>query len=205
MIRIMIVDNHPIFRAGLKAIFANEASFKIVAEAENGQVALQKLTSIAVDVMLLDIRMPVLDGLATLEQVKRLFPITKVCILTTYQDIKSFNQAMALGADGFLLKYASSQMIFQAVIDALDERMTVSPELLKNAVAYRNVEYILSDEDLEILTQVARGEHNQAIAKRLHFSERTIKNHLTSIYNKLSVDSRAGAVAKAMQLKLIRL
>ncbi|WP_125980524.1 response regulator transcription factor [Loigolactobacillus iwatensis] len=205
MIRIMIVDNHPVFREGLKAVFAGNSKFKIVAEAENGQLALQKLNTVAVDIMLLDIRMPVLDGISTLEHVKRQFPKVKVCILTTYDDVKVFNEAMALKADSFLLKYASSQTIFQTIQDTMNGQLIVSPDLLRNAVDSRSLEYSLSNEDLDILTKVAKGEHNFEIAQELHFSERTIKGYLTNIYNKLGVTSRAGAVAKAMQLELIRL
>ncbi|MDA5387762.1 response regulator transcription factor [Loigolactobacillus backii] len=205
MIRIMIVDNHPVFREGLKAVFAGNSKFKIVAEAENGQLALQKLNTVAVDIMLLDVRMPVLDGISTLERVKRQFPKIKVCILTTYDDVKVFNEAMALKADSFLLKYASSQTIFQTIQDTMNGKLIVSPDLLRNAVDSRSLGYSLSNEDLDILTKVAKGEHNFEIAQELHFSERTIKGYLTNIYNKLGVTSRAGAVAKAMQLELIRL
>ncbi len=201
----MIVDNHPVFRAGLKAIFDEDASFEIVGEAENGQLALDQLKTLDVDVMLLDIRMPVLDGIETLTQVKRNFPQVKVCMLTTYENAKVFHQAMALRADGFLLKYASADTIFQMIKDAMVGQVTVSPELLRNTNDYRDAEYALSDEDLDVLTRVARGDRNSKIAKELHFSERTIKSHLTNIYTKLGVNSRAGAVAKAMQLELIRL
>ncbi|ANK58954.1 hypothetical protein AYR54_00905 [Loigolactobacillus backii] len=201
----MIVDNHPVFREGLKAVFAGNSKFKIVAEAENGQLALQKLNTVAVDIMLLDVRMPVLDGISTLERVKRQFPKIKVCILTTYDDVKVFNEAMALKADSFLLKYASSQTIFQTIQDTMNGKLIVSPDLLRNAVDSRSLGYSLSNEDLDILTKVAKGEHNFEIAQELHFSERTIKGYLTNIYNKLGVTSRAGAVAKAMQLELIRL
>ncbi len=205
MIKVMIVDNHPIFRAGLKAVFDGNPNLEIVAEAENGQLALAQLETVNIDVMLLDIRMPVLDGIETLAQVKQRFPQVKVCMLTTCENINVFHHVMALHADGFLLKRASAEMVFQAIKDVMAGEVTVSPELLRSMINYRDAERNLSAADLDVLTRVARGDRNSEIAKDLHFSERTIKSHLTNIYTKLGVNSRAGAVAKAMQLELIRL
>ncbi|MFD0898225.1 response regulator transcription factor [Loigolactobacillus binensis] len=205
MIKIMIVDNHQIFRAGLKVIFEDQADYEVVAEAENGRVAVQKLASRAVDVVLLDIRLPVLDGIATLKKIKRQFPKIKVCMLSIHSDVASFNKAMALHADGFLLKSVSAEIMLQTVNDIMNGKMGVSPELVRRAVDYHNLRSLLSDADLDILTRIAHGEHSLFIAQELHFSERTIKSRLTNIYNKLGVDSRAGAVAKAMKFKLIEL
>lgn len=205
MIKIMIVDNHPVFREGLKSVFDSNPDIKVVSEAENGKIALDLLDTVNIDVMLLDIRMPVLNGTSTLSRVKSQFPEVKVIILTTYEDIGVFSKAMALNADGYLLKYATTEIIFQTINDVMNGKVIVSPEMLQNTTDYRNVKYELSEEDLDLLTRIARGEHSSKIAKDLHFSERTIKGRLTSIYSKLGVDSRAAAVAKVMQLELIRL
>ncbi|WP_412989119.1 response regulator [Pediococcus siamensis] len=205
MASIIIVDNHPIFREGLEAAFIKNVKYKIVAEADTGAQALQTLESTTIDIMLLDLLRPLVDGMATLEHVKKQFPQVKVIVLTAYEDISVFSKAMELHADGFLLKSATAQHIFKTIDEVMTGKVVVSPEVLKNVAIYQNAKYTLSNADLEILTRIAKGEHSSKIAQELHFSERTVKGHLTNIYGILDVDSRAAAVAKAMQFNLIKL
>ncbi|PIO81411.1 hypothetical protein BSQ38_06975 [Pediococcus damnosus] len=205
MIKIMIVDDHPIYRDGLRVAFKDKKDLKIMAEAENGKIALQKLDTVEIDIVLLDIRMPVLDGIATLGRIKSQFPKVKVIILTGYEDVNVFSKAMSLKTDGFILKSATAQIIFQTIHDVMEGKVIVSPKLLRNTTDYRNLRYELTDEDLDVLTRIAKGERTSKIAGDLHFDERTIKSHLTNIYEKLGVNSRVAAVAKVMQLGLIKL
>ncbi|PJE49064.1 response regulator transcription factor [Pediococcus damnosus] len=205
MIKIMIVDDHLIYRDGLRVAFKDKKDLKIMAEAENGKIALQKLDTVEIDIVLLDIRMPVLDGIATLGRIKSQFPKVKVIILTGYEDVNVFSKAMSLKTDGFILKSATAQIIFQTIHDVMEGKVIVSPKLLRNTTDYRNLRYELTDEDLDVLTRIAKGERTSKIAGDLHFGERTIKSHLTNIYEKLGVNSRVAAVAKVMQLGLIKL
>lgn len=202
---IMIVDDHPVFRQGLKSILDGEHNCKIVAEAEDGEVAIRILNQIHVDLVLLDVRMPKLNGIATLSRIKTLRPKIAVIMLTTFDDPAAFKDAVRIGVNGFLLKDADSEMIFKAIDEALSGRVMVDPTMMKKSVDSVKSKYELSTENLDILTMVAKGEHNADIARELHLSERTVKGRLTSIYNVLNVDSRSAAVAKAVKLQLIEL
>lgn len=208
MINLLIVDDHQILRAGLELIFETVSDINVLGTANDGEAGLQQVASLHPDLVLTDIRMPKLDGIAMMRQLHDTDPDLPVVVLTTFDDQEPIQQAMQLGAKGFLLKDADKDTILRVIRGAMKGETYIEPRIAGKAFApVKPAEPAidLSPREHAILTQVAQGEHSKEIAADLHVSERTVKSHLTSIYNKLGVFSRAEAVAKALQLGLIEL
>lgn len=214
MIRIMVVDDQPIIRHGLRYVLELDIELKLVGEAENGKELLEKLKEDSCDVILMDIRMPKMDGVEATKQVKNSFPKIKVLILTTFEDEEYIFQALKNGADGYLLKDADPDeiingiksvvhggMLFHprvtaAVVSALgrahnasDEKEEVMPESGKKHVKPVQLKE-LTDRELEIADLVMHGSTNREIAMKLYLTEGTVKNHITKILDKLELDNR---------------
>lgn len=203
--KVLIIDDHQILQTGIKMIIETADDLETIGTAADGDEGLKKVLSLQPDVVLLDIRMPKMDGIALLRELRKRQITVPVVILTTFDDQEPIQQAMQLGAKGFLLKDADADTILDTLRGALKGQVFLEPQVAAKAFAPVTPEYQLSDREHEILTQVAQGYRNKEIADHMNLSERTIKGHLTDIYNQFGVYTRTEAVAFALQNHLIEL
>lgn len=214
--QILIVDDHLLVREGLKLIIETNAAYQVVAEAENGNEALEILTHTKPDIILLDLNMPVMNGLQFMQHIQANGVHIPIIILTTYNESDYMLQGLALGAKGYLLKDTSRDALFHTLESALRGETLLQPEVAEKMFAVkqsmqqldksqRKTAIVLSEREQLVLQAAARGFRTKEIAFDLGISERTVKAHLTNIYNKLSVDSRSQAVALAIEQGLIHL
>jgi len=212
MIRIIIADDHLIIRQGLRLILETEEDFELVAEATDGAEALNLCKNLNPDVVLMDLRMPNMDGLTAIERLRAEQPGVAVVILTTFNEDELMFRGLQAGARGYLLKDTDRSTLFDTIRAAARGETLLKPEIMARVLARsakpgtmtRSEESIsLTDRELEVLQSVAHGERSKEIAVQLGISERTVKAHLASIYNKLGVDSRAAAIAIAAQMGLL--
>ncbi len=207
----LIADDHLVVREGLRQILETEPDLLPVGEAADGLEAVQLAAELHPDVVLMDLRMPRLDGLAAIERLRSEAPETAVVILTTYDEDELMAQGLRAGARGYLLKDTGRETLFRTVRAAARGETLLLPEIaarIFGRVAQSPPKSEtpgppLTEREQEVLRGVAGGERNKEIAARLGISERTVKAHLASIYNKLGVDSRAAAIAVAMARNLL--
>lgn len=200
MIRVMLLDDHPVVRAGLRAIINAFPDMTVVAEGADGSPALTA-TRDDVDVIVSDIQMPGLDGISTTRLV-RTGGGPNVLILTTYDTQADIISAIEAGALGYLLKDAPEQQLHDAIVNTAAGRRTLSPDVAA-VLARRLSSPELSQRESEILRALATGASNRAIAEELFISQATVKTHLVHIYTKLGVDNRTAAVAAAREKGLL--
>jgi len=214
IINVLIADDHLVVREGLRLILGMEEDLNVVGEAEDGQTAVRLAGELQPDVVLMDLRMPGMGGLEAIEQILARWPAMAIVILTTYNEDELMMRGLGAGARGFLLKDTGREALFNTIRAAARGETLLQPDVLARVMAYTAqtagppapvIEHEnLTDRELQVLTAVARGDRNKEIALELGISERTVKAHLTNIYNKLGVDSRAAAVSVAMQRGLLR-
>jgi len=201
MIRILLVDDQSLIRRGLKALLKLEDTFQVVGEADNGQAAINLVQTLQPDVILMDIRMPVMDGVAATREIYEQFPNIKVLVLTTFDDEHYLTQALQYGAAGYLLKDTPPEELAQA-IQAVHKGYThLGPGLGKKVMArIRNPAPTpppgweeLTPREQEILQLIATGASNREIAQELHITEKTVKNHVTNILSRLNLRDRTQA------------
>ncbi|CAO5161343.1 Transcriptional regulatory protein LiaR [Frankia sp. AiPs1] len=200
-IRLLIVDDHPIVRDGLRGVFTADPDFVVVAEASDGAEAIRVAESIEVDVILMDLRMPGTGGVEAITQLRRRNHPARVLVLTTFDSDRDVLPAIEAGATGYLLKDARREELLRAVRAAHAGQSVLAPSVagtLMNRVGVREPD-ALSPRELDVLRLVAAGATNQAAARELLVSEATIKTHLIHLYNKLGVRDRAAAVAVAYE------
>jgi NarL family two-component system response regulator YdfI len=213
VIRVVVVDDHLVVREGLRLILESSDDFELIGDAGDGASALHLLGQTQPDVVLMDLRMPGMDGLETIARIRRGWPQIAIVILTTYDDDDLMLRGLQSGASGYLLKDTDRETLFHALRTAARgetllpaEKMARLLARLRNRVepeqAAEEVQQI-TERERAILTLVARGERNKEIAAKLNISEPTVKTHLSRIYYKLGVDSRSSAVAVAMERGLI--
>lgn len=210
MIKILIADDHLIIRQGLRLILETENDFELIGEASDGNAAISLCRKLKPDVVLMDLRMPTMDGLTAIEKLRLEQPDIAVVILTTFNEDDLMLRGLQAGAHGYLLKDTDRSTLFDTIRAAARGETLLKPEIMARVLAQKNItksashEPInLTDRELEVLASVARGERSKEIALQLGISERTVKAHLASIYNKLGVDSRAAAIAVAAQRGLL--
>jgi two-component system, NarL family, response regulator YdfI len=213
MIKILIADDHLIIRQGLRLILETEDDFELVAEASDGVEALSLCKTLHPDVVLMDLRMPNMDGLTAIERLRAELPETAVVILTTFNEDELMFRGLQAGARGYLLKDTDRSTLFDTIRAAARGETLLKPEIMARVLALTSPLLTtvpqssepanLTDRELEVLQAVARGERSKEIAIQLGISERTVKAHLASIYSKLGVDSRAAATAVAAQMGLL--
>ncbi|WP_405113218.1 response regulator transcription factor [Paenibacillus sp. FSL K6-1217] len=213
--KILIVDDHLVVREGLKMILETDQRFSIAGEAENGQVALHLVETLVPDVILLDLNMPVMSGLDTLKALNTKQYSIPIIILTTYNEDELMINALALGAKGYLLKDTSRDELFRTIESAIRGSTLLQADILTKVFAAKERTKIagakdtepvnLTDKELLILQLVARGFKSKEIAFDMGVTERTIKSHLTNIYSKLGVESRAQAVATAIEQRILHI
>lgn len=203
-IRVMIVDDHGIVREGLAAVIRTDPELTLVASLESGQEALDQYEQHAPDVVLLDLRMPTMDGLTTLERLKRRHPSSRVLMLSSHAGDDAIAKALAAGALGYVLKTMSVTDILASIHAAKRGRVAPHPTVA-GQLAQRVFFEQLSDREVEVLHRVAQGESNKEIAHNLGISESTVKNHINHIMSKLSASDRTQAVTIAVQRGIIDL
>ncbi|MGD8585373.1 MAG: response regulator transcription factor [Chloroflexota bacterium] len=208
-IRVLITDDHFIVRQGLRLILNTAADIELVGEATNGKEALQETAEHQPHVVLMDLRMPVMDGLTAIEQLGQRHPQVAVIILTTYNEDEMMLRGLKLGARGYLLKDTERETLLNTIRAAARGESLFKPDVVQRALSVQAASppprqtpsssdaIELTPRELEVLQAAATGERNKEIALRLDISARTVKAHLTSVYNKLGVDSRAAAIAIA--------
>ncbi|KRM61938.1 chemotaxis protein CheY [Paucilactobacillus vaccinostercus DSM 20634] len=204
-IKILIVDDHQILRNGLSLIMQTTQDMEVVGTAADGQEGLDQVKALNPDVVLTDIRMPGMDGITMLKEIRKRNPNLPVVVLTTFDDQKPIQEAMQMGAKGFLLKDAEKETIVKTIRTAFEGRVYIDPALMDKAFAPTMETAKLTDQEHEILMMVADGDRNVDIADKMHLSVRTIKSHLTDIYGKLDVYTRAEAVAEGLRQGIITL
>jgi DNA-binding NarL/FixJ family response regulator len=203
-VRILAVDDHPLIRGGLSAFLGTEVGMEVVAEASNGEEAIERYREFRPDVVLMDLSMPVMDGLAATRAILDEFPDARIIVLTTYDGDEDIRRALEAGARGYLLKdMLMGEMT--AVIRAVSQGRTGVPR----GVAAKLAEYAprvpLTPREIEVLSLVAKGLSNAEVAERIGRAEGTVKVHLKNILQKLGVDDRTDAVTTAMRRGFIRL
>ncbi|AET60938.1 chemotaxis protein CheY [Paenibacillus terrae HPL-003] len=213
--KILIVDDHWVVREGLKLVLETNDSYEVVGEAEEGATALTLIEELQPDVILMDLYMPQMSGLETMKALKERQNETPVIILTTYNEDDLMIQGLSLGAKGYLLKDTSRENLFRTIESALRGETLLQPEITARVFAKTSKREVKSEqhEDTSILTEkeriilqsVARGLRSKEIAFDIGISERTVKAHLTNIYNKLGVDSRSEAVAVSLERGILHL
>jgi DNA-binding NarL/FixJ family response regulator len=204
-IRLLIVDDHPVVRDGLSGMFAPDPEFEVLGEAGNGAEAIKLARALRPDVILMDLRMPGMDGLAAITELARLGVPARVLVLTTYDTDSYVVPAIEAGATGYLLKDAPRAELLRAVRAAAEGQSVLSPSVatrLVNRVRTPAVEP-LSAREIEVLELVAAGTTNREAAAKLFISEATVKSHLLNIYAKLGVSDRAAAVAEGFNRGLL--
>lgn len=206
-IRIVIADDHPIFRAGLQGLLSAQDDFEVVGEAANGREAVAVVRHTTPEVLLVDLQMPELDGVGTIRQLRELVPSTRILVLTTYDSDGDILRAVEAGATGYLLKDTPREELFKAIRATARGDSVLSPSVASKVMgrARGPVDRSLSSRELEVLTLVARGVSNKIIGKDLRISEATVKTHLLHIFAKLGVDDRTAAVTAAMERGMLRL
>ena len=207
VIRLIIADDHPIVRAGLQGLLVSQPDFDVVGEATNGAEAVALARTFAPDVALVDLRMPILDGVGTTRELARVSPRTHVLVLTTYESDADVLRAIEAGATGYLLKETPRDELFRAVRATAVGQSVLSPSVASRLVGRTRApdERNLSAREIEVLQHVARGTSNKLIARELRISEATVKTHLLHIFGKLGVDDRTAAVTAALERGIVRL
>jgi DNA-binding NarL/FixJ family response regulator len=210
VISVLVADDHPAFRRGLELMLVEVADFQIVGMAETGTRAVELAGSLAPDVVLMDLRMPDVDGIEATRRIGRTAPAPAVVVLTMFEDDDSVFAAMRAGARGYLLKGADQDEIARAIRAAAAGEAIFGPE-----IATRVIDHFargagsttaafpsLTDREREVLEMIAAGKGNATIANELVISLKTVRNHVSNIFTKLQVSDRAGAIVKARKAGL---
>lgn len=205
-VRVLLVDDHPVVRAGLRALLTTAGSVDVIGEAESGEEAVATTAELRPDVVLMDLQMGEgLDGVAATAALLAKPEPPTVLILTTYDTDADILRAVEAGAAGYLLKDAAPERLIEAVHAAARGETVLAPVVAQRLMdRLRSPLPELSGRELEVLEQVAQGLSNQEIARTLFISEATVKSHLVHAFGKLDADSRTGAVAAARRAGLIR-
>ena len=206
-IRVLIADDHPIVRSGIMGLLATQPDFEVVGEASNGREAVALAGQLKPDVVLMDLRMPEVDGVGAIRELCASLPSVRILVLTTYDTDADILRAVEAGATGYLLKETPREELFGAVRATAAGKSVLSPTVASRLVgrARDPGEKALSAREIEVLMLVARGTSNKLIGRDLQISETTVKTHLLHIFAKLGVDDRTAAVTTAVEKGIIRL
>ena len=205
-IRLLIVDDHPVVRNGLLGMFAGDPEFEVVGEAADGAEAVAYAQALDPDVVLMDLRMPGMDGVAAIRKLAALAVRARVLVLTTYDTDSDVLPAVEAGATGYLLKDTPRTELLRAVRAAARGEAVLSPTVATKLLGQVRApaKDDLSKRELEVLGLIAKGATNREAAAKLFISEATVKTHLLHLYAKLGVSDRAAAVATAFARGLLR-
>jgi DNA-binding NarL/FixJ family response regulator len=211
MINLLLVDDQDLIRRGLRALLSTDPDLKVIGEAGNGQEALSLVANLMPDVVLMDVRMPVMDGVAGTSAICQQFPNTKVLMLTTFDDQTYVSEALQAGASGYLLKDTPFEELTQAIRLVQKGYTQIGPGLAAKAVyqspaiALPEEWALLSEREKEIVRLIAQGQNNREIAQSLHIAEKTVKNYLTNILSLLNLRDRTQLAIAALQLRIFDL
>jgi two-component system, NarL family, response regulator LiaR len=207
-IRVLIVDDHGMVRKGLMAYLGNRPDICVVGEARDGREAIRQVEQLQPDVLLMDLVMPEMGGVAATRTIHQRWPQVQVIALTSFQEKELVQDALQAGAIGYLLKNVSGDELYQAICRAYGGRPTLAPEALQALIKPNAEEDSLGKDltrrELEVLALLAKGLSNPDIAERLVVSRATVKVHISNILSKLGVSNRAEAISLAIQHKLVR-
>ena len=206
-IRVLIVDDHPVFRFGLRSLISSISEMEVIGEATNGKSAIEQAASLQPDIILMDINMPGLNGIEATRQILAAQPEIGILVITMFDDDSVFD-AMQAGARGYLLKGADPEETIRAIYSVANGAAIFSPKAAERLITYfgKNRDTTtsetfpeLTEREREILELIAQGLTNPAIAERLVLSPKTVRNHVSNIFSKLQVSDRAQAIVKARQ------
>jgi len=215
VVRVLIADDQALFRRGLYVVLGTEEGIEVVGEAENGEEAIAKAAETAPDVVLMDVRMPKVNGIEAAREIRALSPSTKILMLTVSDEEEDLYEAIKAGANGYLLKEISVEEVAEAIRAVVQGQSLISPSMASkllnefNQLSRRAEERqqfpvpTLTSRELEVLKLVAKGMSNREIADELFISENTVKNHVRNILEKLHLHSRMQAVMYAVRERLI--
>jgi DNA-binding NarL/FixJ family response regulator len=204
VIRVLVVDDHPIVRSGIVGLLTSAPDIEVVGEAADGRAAVDAALELEPDLVLMDLRMPLLDGDEATALILRARPHIRVVVLTTYETDASILTAIEAGASGYLLKAAPEEEILAGIRSVARGEVALAPSIAAMLVnRVKSPAITLSARETEVLGLVAQGLSNPAIAKRLFLGEATVKTHLLHAFEKLGVNDRTRAVTKAMELGLL--
>lgn len=211
-IKIMITDDHSMIREGLKNLLELDGDIEVIAEAVDGEDCLDKLLTVTPDVLLLDINMPKMNGLEVLKRLKERKSKVKVLVLTVHNETEYLMKAVEIGINGYVLKDSESAELKKAICAINDGENYIQPSLipsLNSKMIEKNEDEIkiesLTKRELQVLKELAIGKFNRDIAKEMEISERTVKNHISSIFKKLDVTDRTQAAVFAIKNDLIKI
>lgn len=210
-IRILIVDDHPLFRKGLKVMLESQNQMEIIGEAANGIEAVDLAQATKPDVVLMDLQMPGGGGIESTRQIRDVMPSIKVLVLTLFEDNESVFMSLRAGASGYILKDAEEEEVFRAILAVANGEAIFSPAVASRVLAFFSNKHIsaakeifpmLTEREREILVLLARGKSNSVIAKELYLSVKTVSNYVSNIFNKLQVADRTEAMLRAKEAGL---
>jgi DNA-binding NarL/FixJ family response regulator len=214
-IRVLIADDSPLFRRGISVVLATEDAILVIAEAENGEDAVAKAVQFAPDVVLMDVRMPRVNGIEAARAIRATSPATKIIMLTVSDEDEDLYEAIKAGANSYLLKEVSVEEVPEAIRAVVQGQSLISPSMASKllseytSLARRAAEKqqypapALTQRELEVLKLVAKGQSNREIGDELYISENTVKNHVRNILEKLHLHSRMEAVIYAVRERLL--
>ena len=204
-LRILVADDHPIVRSGITSVLATQTDFEVVGEASNGRDAVEAALRLGPDLVLMDLRMPVLSGVSASTEILRARPATRVVVLTTYASDGEVLRAIEAGAVGYLLKDVPHDELFRALRAVARGERYLAPVVTERLMSrlQQPDRLALTDRELDVLQFVARGHGNKQIASVLGIAEPTVKAHLVHVFEKLGVENRTAAARVARELGLI--
>jgi DNA-binding NarL/FixJ family response regulator len=215
MIKVLIVDDQELIRASLSIVLGGETDFEIVGVAEHGQMAIELTKQLSPDVVLMDIHMPLMNGVEATAQIKKEFPQVKVMILTTFEELDYVRDALAAGAEGYLLKAIHPKDLAAGIRLVHHGGTLITQEIAKQLITQwinpvepvkevrKNNNFRLTEREIEVLEELSNGSTNREIARKLYLTEGTVKNYISNIYSKLEVTGRHKAVFKAKEEGII--
>ena len=206
-IRILISDDHPVVRTGLSGMLSGEQDLEVVGEATNGSEAVALANRLIPDVILMDLRMPEMDGVEAISRIKDRHPEMNILVLTTYESDADILRALEGGATGYMLKDTPREDLFEAIRAVAEGKSPLAPDVAARLVQRIRgpVDELLTTREIEILEHVAQGASNKEIARQLWISDTTVKSHVLHIFNKLEVTDRTAAVTVALRRGIISL
>ena len=212
-IKVMLADDHVLMREGIRQLLEFDGTISVIAEANNGVECMEQLLSVHPDILLLDINMPVMNGIEVLQEIKKKSISVKILVLTVHNEVEYLLKAVDIGVDGYIMKDAESSAELKKAINCIMQGETyIQPSLvpaLNSRLVSRDIDKekinSLTKRELEVLIEVANGMFNKEIATSLNISERTVKNHISNIFKKIDVSDRTQAAVFAIKNDLIKL
>lgn len=210
-IRILIVDDHPLFRKGLRVMLESQDQMEVIGEAASGTEAVDLAQATKPDVVLMDLQMPGGGGIESTRQIRDVIPSMKVLVLTLFEDNESVFMSLRAGASGYILKDAEEEEVFRAILAVANGEAIFSPAVASRVLAFFSNKHIsaakeifpmLTEREREILVLLARGKSNSVIAKELYLNVKTVSNYVSNIFNKLQVADRTEAMLRAKEAGL---